>query len=51
MTKTNEEDEAVIFKLYVSFSADSSHIRFFSDTPLIALFPLAQAFKALPIRF
>jgi hypothetical protein len=47
-TKTNEEDETVIFKLYVSFSADSS---FFWATPLITIFPPAQAFKAFPIQF
>jgi hypothetical protein len=50
VTKTNEEDETVIFKLYVSFSADSTCIEFFGTFPLIT-FPsrLPQTFKALPI--
>jgi Ran-binding protein 1 len=50
VTKTNEEDETVIFKLYVSFSADSSHIHFWG-TPLITFLPLALPRRAKLFRF
>jgi hypothetical protein len=49
-TKTNEENETIIFKLYVSFSTDSSWIKNFLDNPLITLPSLVtQACKALPV--
>jgi Ran-binding protein 1 len=50
VTKTNEEDETVIFKLYVSFSADSSLIHF-SGTPLITFLPLALLRRSKLFRF
>jgi hypothetical protein len=34
-TKTNEENETIVFKLYVSFSTDSNWIKKFLDNPLI----------------